>query len=435
MNSYPKVLIVSHNVFSESGNMGRTMADMFSSFPSENLAQIFFHSEVPTLRCCKRYYRVTDKNALKSVLSRKSGFKIYTESDIEEGRKTSRTDHGLAARIYQYARRRTPIVYFLRDLMWKLSYWHTEELDQWIQEFQPDVLFFASGDYVFPYRIVHELSIKHPLPIVMWCCDDYYLSLKKNASFLYRFNKKHLLKWAHRIAEKSNAMITISDKMQKDYAELFGKAVDVMRISSKVKENPVPYEQRSGIVYAGNLGVDRLSILLETGKALKKAKLKDYSLIDVYSGEKDPEKLKLLTEENGICFHGAVAQGKLAEVLSSARYLLHVESFHKDAILRTRYSLSTKIGDSLTSGGVILAYGPSDISSMEYLNEHKAAKMCSCAEELIDAVNMLNQNKDQYHRFVKNAVSLAQQCHNKQLNDEKLFRLMDVRKKHESYTD
>ena len=40
-----KVLVVSHNVFSYTSSMGKTLISYFSNFDSNNLAQFFIHSE------------------------------------------------------------------------------------------------------------------------------------------------------------------------------------------------------------------------------------------------------------------------------------------------------------------------------------------------------------------------------------------------------
>ena len=52
----PRVLVVSHNVFSSSGNMGKTMMHMLAGIPPDNLAQLYFHQEIPTRRCCLHYF-------------------------------------------------------------------------------------------------------------------------------------------------------------------------------------------------------------------------------------------------------------------------------------------------------------------------------------------------------------------------------------------
>ena len=56
-----RVLIVSHNVFSATESMGKTLMAYFSAFKPEELAQFYIHSQVPTQDNCSRYYRMTDK--------------------------------------------------------------------------------------------------------------------------------------------------------------------------------------------------------------------------------------------------------------------------------------------------------------------------------------------------------------------------------------
>ena len=64
----PHVLVISHNVFSASGNMGKTMENLLGGVDPAHLAQLYFHSEVPTRRCCLRYFRITDRDELRSQL-------------------------------------------------------------------------------------------------------------------------------------------------------------------------------------------------------------------------------------------------------------------------------------------------------------------------------------------------------------------------------
>lgn len=72
----PRVLVVSHNVFSSSGNMGKTMMHMLAGIPPDNLAQLYFHQEIPTRRCCLHYFRMTDSNILHAMADRVPGLQI-----------------------------------------------------------------------------------------------------------------------------------------------------------------------------------------------------------------------------------------------------------------------------------------------------------------------------------------------------------------------
>lgn len=135
--SEPRVLVVSHNVFSASGNMGKTMMHMLAGISPDNLAQLYFHQEIPTRSCCLRYFRITDSNVLHALFTRRAEYRVFEAADIDESASQSRTDTGSLAKIYQFSRRRTPLIYFLRDLMWRLGKWNTPALLEWVQSFHP----------------------------------------------------------------------------------------------------------------------------------------------------------------------------------------------------------------------------------------------------------------------------------------------------------
>ena len=60
----PRVLVISHNVFSTGNNMGRSLAGLFSGWDPDRLSQLYFCPEEPQLSLCRRYFRVTDGDGL-----------------------------------------------------------------------------------------------------------------------------------------------------------------------------------------------------------------------------------------------------------------------------------------------------------------------------------------------------------------------------------
>lgn len=419
----PKVLVISHNVFSRSGNMGKSMKDILKALPAENLAQLYFHSERPTDSCCFRYFRITDTDVLKSVLRRRAGYKEFGEKDIDESAVSSRTDKGFKAGIYQFSRRRSPLIYLMRNLLWKLGKWDNKRLNEWISEFKPDVIFFASGDYAFSYKIVCRLADRHSLPVVTWCCDDFYINYMSD-SWLGRLNHRNLMKWARCVISRSRGLVTISDKMAEDYSELLGIKAEVMRISAEANEFSVPCDERSGIVYMGNLGINRISPLTELGRALKKAAIPGLEKIDVYSGERNEKTLAMLTEDNGIAFHGPVPSSEVPKILGRAGYVVHVEAFDPKSKKRTMYSLSTKIGECLRSGACILAYGPKEISSIDYLERNNAACIIEDPGKIRELMTELESNAQIREKYVENAAELAEKCHNSMDNDKLILQIL-----------
>ena len=63
--TFPKVLVISHNVFSNTSNMGRTLKNFFIGWDKDSLAQLYLRSEIPTTNVCENYFRITDFDMLK----------------------------------------------------------------------------------------------------------------------------------------------------------------------------------------------------------------------------------------------------------------------------------------------------------------------------------------------------------------------------------
>lgn len=225
------------------------------------------------------------------------------------------------------------------------------------------------------------------------------------------------MKWVKKISERVESIVVISDEMKRDYGAIFTQPISVVRISAPKNSKMLPKEERSGIVYVGGLGVNRIEPLLELGRQISRAKPGGYECIDVYSGDKNEHTLKLLVEENGIRFHGTADPEEVEKILGRAKFILHVEAFDSVSKVRTAYSLSTKIGESLRSGACILAYGPLDISSIEYLKENGAAVILKSAEEFGRKICELNQNPDLYEKYVSKAQALADKNHSQEINN------------------
>ena len=417
MEQFPRVLVISHNVFSDLSAMGKSLKSLLSCVPTDNLAQLYFHSEVPTTDVCKNYLRIRDQDVLSSIITRNAKCSVYSEKDVEYNRDRSRTDSGVIAKVYQYSRKRKPWMYNLRNLMWKLGRWNTRELRKWIDGFSPEIIFFASGDYSFAYSVACLLSEELDIPIVTWCCDDYYICRRYADTVGGRYCYRNLMKWVKRVSARTESVIVISDEMKRDYAGIFDKPIYVMRISAQENKNALPVSKRTGIAYIGGLGVNRITPLVELGRKLKSERIPGFEYIDVYSGDRNEKTLAYLTENNGIRFHGSVPGEQVSGILGSAKYILHVEAFDELSKSRTKYSLSTKIGESLKSGACIIAYGPRDISSISYLLENDAARVLDSAEELPTTIRELNNRQDLYLHYVKKALETAEKNHNKESND------------------
>lgn len=68
-------------------------------------------------------------------------------------------------------------------------------------------------------------------------------------------------------------------------------------------------------------------------------------------------------------YRGSLKKDELIDVLNRSDILVFVESFDRRSIEATRLSLSTKIPEYLSLEKPVLAIGPSNVASMEYLSD------------------------------------------------------------------
>ena len=159
-----KILIISHNSLSPTSSMGRTLLNFFKDFPQESLAQLYFHKEVPTTDACTDYFCITDFDIIKK--SKKEIGTVFSKDDIQKNRKTERVDEGSETAIYNFGRKRKPYMYLGRNFLWSLNKWKNKKLFDWVDKVNPDVIFFASGDYEFSYKIAMTVADYKKIPIV-----------------------------------------------------------------------------------------------------------------------------------------------------------------------------------------------------------------------------------------------------------------------------
>ncbi len=409
-----KVLVISHTVFSKTSNMGKTLMSYFHAFQPEDIAQLYIHSEVPVdASVCKNYYRFTDTDALKSIVPLKRQGHIFQEKDIQPDRVSARTDTGVKGQIYQLGRQRTGMIYLARNVMWGMSHWFTKELRQWLDDFAPDVIFFSSGDYAFMYNVARKIADYLDKPLVASCMDDYYLYNKNGKNWIGRFEHKMYMRAVHKTMQRTACIFTICDSMKVEYEKLFHRPTYTLYTSAqKCPGADVLNPEAKQISYIGNLSYDRDRQLIDIGKALKAlGRTEEPVMLDVYSGEKNPEVLQRMNPENGIRFHGQVSSDEVLRIMQNSMAVIHTESFDETTKRTIRFSVSTKIAESLMCGPCLLVYGPEGIASVDYLEANDAAYVITNLEDLQTKLAEFLADDAKRAQILKNARQLGSKNH------------------------
>ena len=412
-----RVLVIAHNVISETNNMGKTLLSYFKDFAPEEVAEFYIQDKDPkNAEVSNNYYRFTDRDALKSVfgIRTKHVFKIS-----ETGKDTGTNNKGAIESIRQYGRKRNTFVYIARNAVWSLAHWKTREFIGWLNDFNPDLIFFMAGDYSFMFKIALEIKDMLNKPLVVCCVDDYFLFNRNDKTFLGRLQHRAYMKNVAKTMAEASCIFTISDLMGEAYSKLFGKPCRTLHTSAVKRECNCGNRGKT-VAYFGNLSFRRFEQLAEIGKAVKKIGIDGIDGVDVYSAENNPEYLQGLTEENGIRFHGKIPPSEVAERMDECLAIIHTESFRQRMQQMVKYSVSTKIADSLLNGPCLIAYGPEEVASINYLKKNKAAYVIVKPDDLENGLREVLSNENLRTEIVRNARELAAKNHDAASNPKKL---------------
>jgi hypothetical protein len=404
--------------------MGKTLKGLFSSFNKEQLNQLYFHSSYPDIDVCKNIYRITDLDVLNSTkyFSRKCG-SIVEKIDIKS---ENNLFDNKQAEFYHHAKKKKNYLIAVRDILWGLRKWNSNELDKWLNSVKPNVIFFAAGDAIFPYSIVLMISKRMNIPLVIYFCDDYYNYKKDTLSVIYNIHNGFLKRKIEKTVLHAQELIYISDSMNEEYKRLFGKTgVTIMTPYENKIDSCKEQRQPLIMTYAGNVSLNRWKTLILIGKALSEINSDGIkAILNIYSGSKDLEITNQLTLEDSIYFKGNLKAEELMNVIKETDILVHAESFELNDISRIKHSISTKIPNYLASNRLILAVGPIEAASIYYLKKNVAAYTISNVNDLKFSIQDLVKNFRDFRYINTNAFRLSEINHSEKSSSLKLQSLL-----------
>lgn len=416
-----KVLIISHTPISTQNNMGKTFRTMFSSFKKDELCQLYIYPSYPDEPYCSSFYRVTDKDVLKSF---KPGAEVAKEN-IHAGQNLYENQNDES--FYRNVKNKSASRRMARDCIWMVSHWYNKKLKDWLEKESPTCIFLAPGPAQFIYKIAIKIAKKRSIPIITYMCDEYYF-VKPETQLLSKIRLRLFKNTVNKTMKNSKHLITISHEMKEQYFSEFKIDTTVLMTGSKneAKSNVMVSENPTNISYFGNIRLNRNVCLAEIGRTIDLINVErktDYAL-HIYTAERDKTFLSVFDDIKSVTVSGFLSGDEFDKAMNSSDILLHTEAFDEESVDRVRHSVSTKIADSLACGIVLFAYGPDSVSSMKHLIRNKCAVVCIKQSELKKSLCDLFDDSSLRQICVKNALETARKYHCASLNSDKLYNLL-----------
>lgn len=433
-----KILIISMNALSKTKNNGKTIETIFDSYPKCLLSHVFFVLEEEDRCFCNASLRFNIFDALDNIFrfkKKKHGEFLNEENNKVKNFLSSKYSNCVKKK-FDNSRKKAienlPINtnyinkkgYLITELVWFSRRWYYNQIRDFVKKTKPQAIFYQAHMYSFLHKIVIKLSKEFDLPIIVQCTDDYTIPHIEESKLNFLLTR-YYLKNFKKLMKKAKILLSISDLMAEEYKRKYfnGRSYIMSNFVERNNED-IDYsiKKRRLILYAGSLGLNRWKTIYSIGKALdhlNKMNEDFHYELSIYSGDNlSLDIASKFDEIESLTYHGFINSDELNEKVSESDYLLHCESFDNSNSKVTRLSISTKIGEYICSNRCILAVGPPDIASIQYLKSNKLAKVITVdnidgiTKELFsffsDASNSIklveNEKQEMKKRFNKNYI-------------------------------
>lgn len=409
----PRVLIVGtvpYNKISTS----RAFESYFCNWEKENLAQIFSNTKRPAKGHCGTFFQITDQRLVKRRFNRSldTGVIFYDKDLPNEWADNSlEVNSSIFSKLYSWGSKKRPIVYLIRKYVWNKRYWCTEKLYQWLDEFNPQCVFLSFSDDFFIPEIAFYVAERYNIPIVSSVGDDYYFNYNFSLSIFYYIYKIKYRKLIRKVFKHQGGAIYIGDKIKDKYNSEFGLNGKTVYLTSTIQHRDFkkidPINPK--ISYFGNIRLGRNESLYEIGYALGMINKK--FVLDIYSNESDSKVYKIFENMPNVVFHGSISYLEVQKKTVESDIVVVVEGFKKRDVDITRYSLSTKVADSLAAGVSVFAYGSKECGVIEYAASTGCIAICSEKPKLVNVLRHLILDEKYQNQNYEKAILITEKNH------------------------
>lgn len=408
----PKVLVVGINPWVDNTGIN-TLINFFECWDKDKLAHIYTRDGLPCTHICDRFFRISEPKVLRSVLKRrtKTGEVVLNTERDEKSIKSS-----------IYSGKNSALKQLCREMVWKVGKWKTKELDTFLSDFAPDVLFFPVYSNVYMCRLQNYIARKTGKPVILYSSDDNYSYKcieKTPFSILHRF---WLRRQEKRLIKRAERVMVISPKQKEEYDRLFG--VDSVILTKGVDFSLYPFLEKKlsepiKMVYTGKLIIGRWRSLAAIAEALGEINRDKTRIeLDIYTTDRLTEEQDRLLNRNGASVKGSLTLSEVQMVQSEADILVFVESLEKKHRNAARLSFSTKITDYLKSGRCIFAIGDEDIAPIDYFRRYDSAICATSYGEIADNLFAVAENPALVAEYAHKAYECGRDHHEKSRIDE-----------------
>ncbi len=411
---YPKVLVVGINPWIDNTGIN-TLISFFEQWDKASLAHLYTRDGNPNTCICDTFFRISEKKLIKSVWRRT----VLTGDVVKNEEKKKSNELKL------YNKKHNEFFTFAREFVWLLGKWKTKELNCFLDEFRPDVLFMPVYSTVYMARLQNYIVKYTQKPVVLYASDDNYSYKSISKTPLSYVMRWWLRKHQKKLFQSARRVMVIAPKQKEEYDRLFNKESIILTKGVDFIKYPYQKETLSNpikMVYTGKLIIGRWKSLEAIADVFGKINQDEIKIeLDIYTTDNVDEKIMCALNKNGCSIKGALSLEEVQDVQEQADILVFVESLENKYKHAARLSFSTKITDYLKSGKCIFAIGDDDIAPIDYFKRYDSAITACSYEEIEVQIKRLVQTPQLIEEYGKKAYECGKKNHDKLKQNKILF--------------
>jgi glycosyltransferase involved in cell wall biosynthesis len=370
---YPKVLVIVREPFNNVCGAGITMTSLFTGWPKERIASIYWQQLKAEKGVCEKYYVLTEREMrwrfpLKGLLSPKARQEekellLYLENKNESSPQRP-TLKALARKSWRY------LIRTIGGLGFMLKIDISNDLADWIYAFKPDVIYCSPTDLA-SISFIEKAANLSGASVITHVYDD-WPSIVKDGGILEEFYGRKTTQAFTHLLKRSAYRFAICEEMAAEFKQRYGMEflsfhnspdshVWLNKSRTAFKKESIFLFRFIGEIYMdGNVNVLRelsLSIAWLQRSGID-ASLEIFSNVGTVNEFRNEFNIKNIVSINKVPDDSK----EVASLYSSADGLIMAYDFHEYSAGRFRFSMPTKFPTYLLSGTPIVLYAPGSLS-------------------------------------------------------------------------
>lgn len=391
-----RILVITDVLWRNDNGVGNSYSNIFDGMPGIEVSNICCQEGVSENLISHQCFQISEARLLNNLRNKS------VSSGIVENREDSKKIEesvGKKSCVVKYLKRsRFQILFWIRNMIWKIGHWKSKELKKFIDDFNPDIVFAQLQDKVYLNNVVSFVKDYTQKPLVLYAWDDIYSMKQFSFSPLFWADRLYQRKSIRKLVHKSSILYTISAEQKAEYNRTLNIRTELL-FKGKIFNNKPEIKHNDGclqILYTGNLYSGRLDTIIQLCKKLHEInRQKLIAELHIYSGtDLSKKQINQINKYIGSYFHGRVSENEVKNLQNKADILLHIEPMSLRGSLLCRLSFSTKLVDYFYNAKCIFAVGSKRCSSMRYLKKYDAAIVSYDLKQAEEALEHLLENRD-----------------------------------------